>query len=443
MNIPTIVAQATATGEAGIGIIRISGGLSMNIAQTILGTTPKPRYAHYGDFCDESGELIDKGVAIFYPNPHSFTGEDVLELQAHGGTAVMQSLMQTCLLLGAKPAQAGEFSQRAFLNNKMDLAQAEAVADLISASTKQGAQSALRSLTGEFSAQINTLVQQMTSLRVLIEATIDFSDEDIDTSEIDYMAKTLNTLSKQVGDILANAKQGRLLRDGIHIVIAGKPNAGKSSLLNALTKNDSAIVTDIAGTTRDVLTETIDLNGVPVHILDTAGLHHSDNIVEKEGIRRALVAINNADCVLLVYETGSQPDITILPEMGDKPLLLVKNKIDINQQHPQVSITNLGVEVAISAKHQLGLESLKDELLSLVGLANLGENTVLARTRHIQALLESSEFLQSATKQLSANSRDLLAEDLRLASNSLGKITGYFSSDELLGEIFNNFCVGK
>lgn len=436
----TIVAQATATGEAGIGIIRLSGDKVQDISHKILKRTLKPRYAYYGDFFNAQSVLLDKGVAIFYPKPHSFTGEDVLELQAHGGSTVMNSLLEASLEMGCVLAQAGEFSQRAFLNGKMDLVQAEAVSDLIYASSTQGAQSALRSLSGVFSKQINLLVQQLINLRVLVEASIDFSDEDIDTSEINHIQTQLLAIKQQIQNILINAQAGCILREGIHIAIVGKPNAGKSSLLNALTQHDSAIVTDIAGTTRDTLKETIHINGVAVHIIDTAGLRETNDIVEKEGVRRAYNAIKQADCVILIYDSEQGLDTNLLKEdMQNKPLLIVRNKIDLTQDNNQL----LKNEISISAKHHIGLEALKQKLLRVVGVQNLGEDTVLARQRHIEALKQTRTYLQSATQQLNANSTDLLAEDLRLSANALGSITGYFSSDDLLGEIFSTFCIGK
>ena len=443
-NPSTIVAQATASGQAGIGIVRISGNKALTIAKKMLKLTPKPRYAHYGSFFNYQDEMIDIGVAIFYPNPHSFTGEDVLELQAHGGTAVINSLINTTLSLGAVLAEAGEFSQRAFLNGKIDLVQAEAVADLIMASSEQGVQSALRSLTGVFSNKINKLVEKLTNLRILVEATIDFSDEDIDTSAINTIRHQLVDINQQLHGILNNAQEGRLLREGIHIVIIGKPNAGKSSLLNAMTQTNRAIVTDIAGTTRDLLQETIHINGIALHIVDTAGLRQSSNVIEQEGIRRAYDAIKEADCVLLVFDAKEEADLSLIDdEIKNKPLLLVKNKIDLLDNTTKTPSVDGRVEVCISAKYNIGLESLKEQLLLLVGAHNLGEHTVLARKRHIEALKEAQTHLTSANDQLSINHHDLLAEDLRLSANALGKITGQISADHLLGEIFSQFCIGK
>ena len=331
LKIETICALATAIGQSGIGVIRVSGPLSKIISKKILHIELKPRHAFYGPFYDNEDNTIDKGVAIYFPGPNSYTGEDVVEFQGHGGMSVMRKLLETALIFGARLSEPGEFSKRAFLNGKMDLVQAEAVQDLIQSSSEESALSAVRSLTGEFSEKINHLLSELTSLRVFVEATIDFSDEEIDFLESHQVSTKLKNLKDLLTSILESANQGAILRDGLHVAIAGKPNAGKSSLLNALTKQPSAIVTDIAGTTRDVLKETIHVDGMPLHIIDTAGLHNSEDIIEQEGIRRAYTEINNADVVLLVFDAKDElPDFSILPDLvKNKPIICIRNKIDL------------------------------------------------------------------------------------------------------------------
>ena len=441
----TICALASALGQGGIGIVRISGSHSIDIAQKILGHMPKPRYAHYGSFFDADGVEIDKGVALFFPGPNSFTGEDVVELQGHGGLLVMRSLLDTAMTLGASAAEPGEFSKRAFLNGKMDLVQAEAVADIIEASSKQSAQSALRSLSGEFSNQLNKLTQALIELRVFVEATIDFSDEEIDFLASGEVKQKIRAIESDIQAILSSAQQGAILREGLNVAIAGKPNAGKSSLLNALTQDQSAIVTDIAGTTRDVLKETITIDGMPLNIIDTAGLHVSQDKVEQEGIKRARSEIERADVVLMVFDAQEQsPDLSILPTgLANKPILLIKNKVDLTGDSVRIERTQDWAQLSLSAKNSEGIALLRKELASIAGLSDTGEGVLLARRRHIIALEAALESTQNAIEQLDNSASELLAEDLRQAAQDLGSITGEFSSDDLLGEIFSSFCIGK
>lgn len=444
-KVETICALATAIGQGGIGVIRISGPLAADIANQILQRTLEPRYAYYGSFYDSEGAEIDKGVAIYFPNPHSYTGEDVLELQGHGGMSVMRHLLEIATSLGARLAEPGEFSKRAFLNGKIDLVQAEAVQDLIQASSDQSARCAIRSLSGEFSNKINHLLDSMINLRVFVEATIDFPDEEIDFLASHEVAQKLEALACELTEILECANQGALLRDGIHVAIAGKPNAGKSSLLNALTERPSAIVTAIAGTTRDVLKETIHINGMPLHIIDTAGLHQSEDIVEQEGIRRAHAEIDNADVVLLVYDARDKAaDHSILPfEVVNKPIIEIRNKIDLVGEQTEIQKNENCSSISLSAKLGDGLDLLKQSLADVAGYHPVGDGIVLARKRHIMAIEATLEFVENATHQLEASASELVAEDLRQASISLGSITGEFTSDDLLGEIFSSFCIGK
>ncbi len=445
LKVETICAIASALGQSGIGIVRVSGPLAKSISKKILQTNLKPRYAYYGSFYNEDSIIIDKGVAIFFPGPNSYTGEDVIEFQGHGGTSVLRKVLETIIASNVRLAEPGEFSKRAFLNGKMDLVQAEAVQDLIQSNSDESALSAVRSLTGEFSTKINQILSELISLRVFVEATIDFSDEEIDFLETQEVSNKLHTLEESLLDILQTANQGAILRDGIHVAIAGKPNAGKSSLLNMLTKQSSAIVTHIAGTTRDVLKETIHVEGMPIHIMDTAGLHNSDDVIEQEGIRRAHNEINNADIILLVYDSSdSKVDLTILPDsVKNKPKILVKNKIDLVNLQPSVKKVDDNLEIAISAKNGEGIDSVRDALSDFAGLNSSIEGVFLARKRHINAIEETLELISNAINQLNHGSSELVAEDLRQASRQLGQITGEFSSDDLLGEIFSSFCIGK
>ena len=443
-KVETICAIASAIGQSGIGIVRVSGPLAKSTSKKILQADLKPRYAYYGAFYDQNN-IIDKGVAIFFPGPNSYTGEDVVEFQGHGGTSVLRKILEITMSSGVRLAEPGEFSKRAFLNGKMDLIQAEAIQDLIQSNSEESALSAVRSLTGEFSIKINQVLSELISLRVFIEATIDFSDEEIDFIESHEVSNKLHTLKESLLDIQQTATQGAILRDGIHVAIAGKPNAGKSSLLNMLTKESSAIVTDIAGTTRDVLKETIHIDGMPIHIIDTAGLHDSDDVVEQEGIRRAHNEINNADIILLVFDSrDSKANLSILPDsVKNKPKILVRNKIDLAGNKSSVKKVGNITEISISAKNGDGIDTLRESLSEFAGLNSGIEGVFVARKRHLDAIEETLEFINSASSQLNSGSSELVAEDLRQAGMKLGQITGEFSSDDLLGEIFSSFCIGK
>ena len=443
-KVETICAIASAIGQSGIGIVRVSGPLAKSISKKILQADLKPRYAYYGDFYDQNN-VIDKGVALFFPGPNSYTGEDVVEFQGHGGPSVLRKILEITMSLGVRHAEPGEFSKRAFLNGKIDLIQAEAVQDLIQSNSEESALSAVRSLSGEFSIKINQVLSELISLRVFIEATIDFSDEEIDLIESHEVLNKLHTLKESLLDIKQTATQGAILRDGIHVAIAGKPNAGKSSLLNMLTKESSAIVTDIAGTTRDVLKETIHIDGMPIHIIDTAGLHDSDDVVEQEGIRRAHNEINNADIILLVFDSrDSKANLSILPDsVKNKPKILVRNKIDLAGNKSSVKKVGNITEISISAKNGDGIDTLRESLSEFAGLNSGIEGVFVARKRHLDAIEETLEFINSALSQLNSGSSELVAEDLRQAGMKLGQITGEFSSDDLLGEIFSSFCIGK
>ena len=444
-KVETICALATAIGQSGIGVVRVSGPLSKIVGNKLLQIELKPRHAYYGSFYDKDSNKIDKGVSIYFPGPNSYTGEDVIEFQGHGGMSVLRKLLETTTFFGARLAEPGEFTKRAFLNGKMDLVQAEAVQDLIQSSSEQSALSAVRSLTGEFSEKINHLLADLTSLRVFVEATIDFSDEEIDFLESHEVSVKLQTLKNLLLGILESANQGAILRDGLYVAIAGKPNAGKSSLLNALTKQPSAIVTDIAGTTRDVLKETIHIDGMPLHIIDTAGLHNSNNIIEQEGIRRAHTEINNADVVLLVYDAKDKlADLSILPEaVKNKPIIYIRNKIDLLKAKAEIKEVENQTEVSLSAKNGDGIDLLRQALSEAAGYKPDGEGVFLARKRHILSIKLTLNYINSAIEQLEGGASELVAEDLRQAGMSLGTITGEFSSDDLLGEIFSSFCIGK
>ena len=443
-KVETICAIASAIGQSGIGIVRVSGPLAKSTSKKILQADLKPRYAYYGAFYDQNN-VIDKGVAIFFPGPNSYTGEDVVEFQGHGGTSVLRKILEITMSSGVRLAEPGEFSKRAFLNGKMDLIQAEAIQDLIQSNSEESALSAVRSLTGEFSIKINQVLSELISLRVFIEATIDFSDDEIDFIESHEVSNKLHTLKESLLDIQQTATQGAILRDGIHVAIAGKPNAGKSSLLNMLTKESSAIVTDIAGTTRDVLKETIHIDGMPIHIIDTAGLHDSDDVVEQEGIRRAHNEINNADIILLVFDSrDSKANLSILLDsVKNKPKILVRNKIDLAGNKSSVKKVGNITEISISAKNGDGIDTLRESLSEFAGLNSGIEGVFVARKRHLDAIEETLEFINSALSQLNSGSSELVAEDLRQAGMKLGQITGEFSSDDLLGEIFSSFCIGK
>jgi tRNA modification GTPase len=444
----TIAAIATPSGRGGVAIVRISGSLSVPIAQAITGIIPKPRQAHFCSFKNTQGDIIDQGIALYFAGPASFTGEDVLELHGHGGRVVMDLLLQATLEKGARLARPGEFSERAFLNDKIDLAQAEAIADLIDSDSQQAARSALRSLQGEFSSRIQALVQDLISIRSYIEAAIDFVDEDIDFLSDGQVVRRIHDLQSIIAEVVAVAGQGVLLRDGMTLVIAGPPNAGKSSLLNYLAGSDRAIVTELAGTTRDVLREQIVIDGLPLHIIDTAGLRDSNDPIEQIGIERALKEIEQADILLLVFDDqffNSQILTSILVRVPTSvPLLIVRNKIDLSGNQAAVVQRERFHEITVSIKSGEGTDLLKSQLLKQAGYHPGNESGFLARRRHVDALNRAAGYLDKGVKQLqSHHACELVAEDLRLAQNALAEITGEFSSDDLLGQIFSSFCIGK
>ncbi len=448
VEIDTIAALATPPGRGGVGIIRISGKLVVDIAQAVLGYLPQPRSADYRPFYDQSGETIDQGIVLYFPAPHSFTGEDVLELQAHGGPVVMDMLLQRVVELGSRVARPGEFSERAFLNDKLDLVQAEAIADLIESSSVQAARNALRSLQGEFSEKIKALVERLIHLRIYVESAIDFPEEEIDFLSDGKVASLLDEVISTLTSLTQSAKQGSLLREGMSVVIAGQPNAGKSSLLNRLARRDAAIVTSIPGTTRDVLKEQITIEGVPLHITDTAGLRKSDDPVELLGIARAREEIKKADCILLVMDdredTLSQKEIIGMDCPENTPLIIVRNKIDLTGNKVGVDRGRHDTEIFLSAKKGDGIDLLCQHLLDVMGYQQNTEGMFMARRRHIDALRRTLECLQKGKEQLiEFKAGELLAEELLLAQRALNEITGEFTSDDLLGKIFSSFCIGK
>ena len=443
----TIAAIATPPGVGGVGIIRISGKQVRSIAQTITGKALISRQASFCKFQNSAGEVIDEGIALFFPAPNSFTGEDILELQGHGGPIVMDLLLQSVLACGVRLAQPGEFSQRAFLNEKLDLAQAEAIADLIESGTAAAAKLAVRSLEGEFSRRIHRLVDQVIGLRMYVEAAIDFPEEEVDFLADEKVSTNLQNILDELRGVQKSAQLGRLLRDGMTLVIAGRPNAGKSSLLNALVGRESAIVTEVPGTTRDLLREQIQLDGMPLHLIDTAGLRESDDFVEKEGIRRAREEIAKADRVLWIFDDHIDPehdafDRTTLPQ--DVPVTLVRNKIDITGSTAQITPTENEIEVAVSAKTGAGMDILREHLKTSMGYTGNQEGEFIARRRHLDALERAGgHLLQGQRVFLETGSGELMAEDLRQAQLALAEITGEFTADDLLGKIFSSFCIGK
>jgi tRNA modification GTPase len=442
----TIVALATPPGRGGIAIVRVSGSKVKTIAAAMLKKIPEPRTATYIPFLDANLKAVDEGVALFFPAPNSFTGEDVLELQGHGGPAVVDILIRQILKLGARLARPGEFSERAFLNDKLDLAQAEAIADLIDASSEQAARSALRSLQGEFSHEVHALVEKIIHLRLYVEAAIDFAEEEIDFLADKQIALDLSAALEHLDYLEKNATQGSLLRDGITVVIAGEPNVGKSSLLNRLSGKDSAIVTDIPGTTRDVLRELIILDGMPLHIIDTAGLRESHDVVEQEGIRRAEQEILKADLILFVTDATKPEALPSLPVKlpENVEVILIRNKIDLTNASPTLQKENHKTIISLSAKENAGIDLLKNHIKESVGFKADAGGSFSARRRHLDALARAHEFLITGQQQLQNHrAGELLAEDLRQAQNALAEITGEFHSDDLLGRIFSSFCVGK
>ena len=452
MTTDTIVAQATAPGRGGVGIVRVSGPAAEQVAGIVLGKLPRVRYAEYLPFKDEQGQVLDQGIALPFKAPNSFTGEDVLELQGHGGPVIMDMLIRRILKIDGIPARPGEFSERAFINDKLDLAQAEAIADLIEASSEQAARSAMHSLQGQFSSKIQQLVESLIRLRIYVEAAIDFPDEEIDFLSDGKVAGDLYAIMSELDDVRGEAKQGALLREGMKVVIAGRPNAGKSSLLNALAGRESAIVTEIAGTTRDVLREHIHLDGMPLHIIDTAGLLYSHRQLEKIGIERAWAEIEQADRVLFMVD-GTTTDAVdpreIWPEFVDRlpkniGLTVIRNKADLTGEDLAPSQEQGHAVYRISAKTELGLPALREHLKACMGFQGNTEGGFMARRRHLDALERAAERLLVAKEQLEVFvAGELVAEELRLAQESLSEITGEFSSDDLLGRIFSSFCIGK
>ncbi len=443
-HLETIAAIATAPGRGGIGVIRISGQGLLTFAQALGASQPVARQATLTGFNAADGSLIDSGLLIYFPAPHSFTGEDVLELQGHGGTVVMQMLLARCLDLGARLAEPGEFTRRAYLNGKIDLAQAEAVVDLIDAATSSAARSAVRSLQGEFSKEVNALLEQLIELRALVEATLDFPDDEVDFLEAADAFARLECLQQRLASVFDRARQGRLLQGGLHVVLAGLPNVGKSSLLNRLTGDDLAIVTPVAGTTRDVVRSTLQVEGIPLHLIDTAGLRESEDEVEKIGIERTWSEIERADVVVLLVDARSglgDAERAILARLpAHLARITVFNKIDLTGSPPELHDETGGVSVSLSAKHGEGVDLLRQALLRIAGWHPV-EDVFIARERHLRALAESREHLTAAQAQLPQ--LELFAEELRLAQIALDSITGRFSADDLLGEIFGRFCIGK
>jgi len=431
----TIAAIATPAGRGGIGVVRVSGPAVARIAAAVFGGLPEPRLATFGAFRDRHGDTVDEGLALYFPAPHSYTGEPVLELQGHGGPVVMQALLAACLDAGARVAEPGEFTRRAFLEGKLDLAQAEAVADLIDAASREAARSALRSLSGEFSAAIGALQARLVELRALTEAMLDFPEEDVDSLHRDDAAARLADVQGALGDVLAKSRQGSLLRSGIHVVLAGRPNVGKSSLLNRLAGEERAIVTPIPGTTRDALREPIQIEGVPLTLVDTAGLRESVDEIEQLGVERTRRELAQADLVVVVEEAGAPPP-SLPPIATQAERILVYNKLDLAPRfaRPQGAL-------AVSAKTGQGLEELRSAILAAAGWSATGESVFLARERHLRALEKARAHLDAARRELER--WEVFAEELRLAHAALGTITGQFSSDDLLGEIFGRFCIGK
>ena len=440
-----IAAIATPPGRGGIGVVRVSGPALEPTLHALAGRDVRPRQATRADFLDSTGAVIDQGLILYFRAPHSYTGEDVIELQGHGGPVVLNLLLQRCLELGARLAEPGEFTKRAFLNDKIDLAQAEGVADLIDAATAQAARCAMRSLQGDFSRLIEALVDALTELRIFVEATLDFPDEEVEFLESGKVRARIAAIRAQLAAIIAASQQGQLLRDGIHIVLTGQPNVGKSSLLNALAGTERAIVTEIPGTTRDLIRETINLRGVPLHVFDTAGLREPRDPVEKIGIERTWQAVAAADLVLWVSDLTRPETCVPDPALGVRttagvPQLHVLNKVDLAGLEPSVRTMGGMVEVAVSAKSGAGLDLLKTAVLTAAGWDVANEGAFMARERHRQALQLAQEHVNQAAGQSQV---EFLAEELKLAQHALGGITGEVTADDLLGKIFSHFCIGK
>jgi tRNA modification GTPase len=448
----TIVAASTPPGRGGVAVVRLSGPGVPDIARVLLGELPAPRYATFARWHDAAGELIDLGLALYFPAPHSFTGEHVLELQGHGGDVVVEALIERIVALGARRARAGEFTERAFLNDKIDLAQAEAIADLVAAGSRRAAQAALRSLQGEFSQRVNATRAALTALRVYVEAAIDFPEEEIDFLASAELRERLADVQQRMADVLAAAEQGALLTRGLTVAIAGRPNAGKSTLMNRLAGHDVAIVTPVAGTTRDLLRERIEIDGIPVELIDTAGLRSAaGDVIEAEGMRRARAAIARADLLLFLVDASTDPqrqsfaeERTALP--AEVPVSVVLNKIDLLPAAAQPRTEDLPAGAAllsISAATGAGLAGLRQHIVARAGHVEQGGGTFSARARHVDALRRGAAHLAAAHEQLVARQGELAALELREAQRELGEVVGDVTSDELLGRIFSNFCIGK
>ena len=442
----TIAAIATPPGRGGIGVVRVSGPATRAIAEALLGKLPPPRVATFARFRAAAGAPIDEGLALYFPAPRSYTGEDVLELHGHGGPVVLDMLLARALGLGARQARPGEFTERAFLNGKLDLAQAEAVADLIDAGSQAAVRAALRSLDGEFSRRVRALTEQLIQLRLHVEAAIDFPEEEIDFLADEKITTDIAALEDSLAQVLVSAQQGQLLHDGMVVVLAGRPNAGKSSLLNALSATDAAIVSDIPGTTRDVLREFIQLDGMPLHVVDTAGLRVARDDIEAEGVRRAQREMARADRILLIVD-DAQPsadgDAELTQLLPNLPCTRVHNKIDLTGRAPGRQERNGTTEIALSAKTGAGLELLRQHLKTCMGFQPAGEGAFMARRRHLDALRRAQAHVAVAHARASERAGELLAEELRQAQQALSEITGGFTSDDLLGRIFSSFCIGK
>jgi tRNA modification GTPase len=443
------VAAATPPGRGGVGVVRISGPKVPEIAAIMLGDLPTPRRATFARFLDSQNEAIDAGLAIFFPGPHSYTGEHVLELQGHGGVMVMEALVARVVEVGGRRALPGEFTQRAFLNDKVDLAQAEAIADLIDAGSRAAARAAMRSLQGEFSAMVRGLTDAVIDLRTYVEAAIDFPEEEVDFLADEQLAERFQSVRKHLDGVEQSARQGRLLREGMTVVIAGRPNAGKSSLLNQLAGYDAAIVTPIPGTTRDVVRERIDIDGMPLHVLDTAGLRQASDVVEEEGIRRAHVEMTRADRVLFVIDTVEDPTGSAFHEESARmpdgvPVTLVFNKCDLSVGLPVADTISGPPRVTLSAATGKGIDTLRTHLKHCMGYQTIDVGTVSARQRHLESLSRARRNVDEARRQLQERrAGELVAEELRGAQQALNEITGEFTSEDLLGRIFSSFCIGK
>ncbi len=447
----TIVAQATPPGRGGIGVVRLSGDRVQNICQAITGLLPEPRFASISNFIDSDESVIDRGLVIYFPKPASFTGEHVLELHGHGGPVVMKLLIDRCQQLGARIAAPGEFSERAFLNGKIDLSQAEAIADLIDSASKAAAKSAVRSMQGEFSKRIEKLTENVTLLRMYVEAAIDFPEEEIDFLGNKKVQGMLESILAEFDDVTKRATQGALLREGASLVLAGRPNAGKSSLMNSLTGKEVSIVTNIAGTTRDIVDNYIHLDGLPLRLIDTAGLHTAGDVIEIEGVKRAHSEIRNADHVILIVDCfAHRGEIAAATEElrgevpGEIPVTVVVNKIDLNQEWQQEVDAVPEDWIPVSAKTGEGMKSLRGHLKQALGFITVEGGTFIARARHLDALTRARASIETGERQLmEAEAGELLAEELKLCQQALGEITGIFTSDDLLGMIFSSFCIGK